>query len=216
MKDAAHVEMYVDWVSYDELEDGKPDGWYETFFGDTAIIEVFNEILERMLDARIPYPKRAKYYKVLAHLYTVCEEAQKDYEMPAYNFGMPFKERIIRRDAVILRACNDGINYDAPDEAGLYFVGETHFNPHTREEYYWVKIGESDNLRKRLRGYNSTNPMLWRIGYKLGAQNEEKIYHELLRNIAVAKGVRNDEWFLVNRETYLAMCEKGFNYFEGE
>ena len=107
----------------------------------------------------------------------------------------------------------DEIDYWAPSCGGLYFLGETHFNPFTKEEYYWVKIGSSSNLRKRLRVYNTCNPMCFRIGFLENKESEEITYHNLLTEIALAKCNHNEEWFMVDRETYLEMCEKGFNFF---
>lgn len=108
----------------------------------------------------------------------------------------------------------DGIDYDAPSINGLYFVGNTVFNPITHEEFYWVKIGMSSNLRKRMNGYNSCNPMMWRIDYKPEAELEENYYHYKLNQICLARNGHNDEWFLVDRETYFEMCNKGFSYFD--
>lgn len=107
----------------------------------------------------------------------------------------------------------DGIDYTTPDNGGLYFIGETHFDPITKETFYWVKIGKADNLVERMRQYNTCNPMLWRIDYKIGAQNKEKFYHSLLFSKALATCNHNREWFLVSEKTYLEMCDKGFEYF---
>lgn len=108
---------------------------------------------------------------------------------------------------------NDGINYTAPTSKGLYFIGETHFNPFTNEKFYWVKIGKSTNLKKRMNQYNTCCPMLWRIGFS-DKYDEEEFYHDWLYEHCEATCNHNEEWFLVNRETYLEMCEKGFAYFD--
>lgn len=107
----------------------------------------------------------------------------------------------------------DGINYDVKPEAGLYFIGETHFNPITHEEFYWVKIGKSTNLKKRMNQYNTCCPMLWRIDTSFDYDKEE-YYHNRLYRECVATCNHNEEWFMVDRETYLEMCEKGFAYFD--
>ena len=210
------IESYIDVMTKAYTDGDDFITWYSVLGPEMSIHDLFEYIMNKMIDPSTLYAKRTKYYKMLTIMYPYCEEAQKKYAMPDYTRGMPFTERIVRRDAKRLEKCVDGIDYDAPDAPGLYFIGETHFNPATDEKYYWVKIGESDNLRKRMNHYNTSNPMLWRIGYKVGCNNEEKAYHERLRAVAVAKGVRNDEWFLVDRDTYLAMCEKGFRYFEGD
>ena len=107
---------------------------------------------------------------------------------------------------------DDGIDYDAPNAKGLYFIGETHFNPITHEEFYWVKIGKAVNLRNRMRQYNTHCPMLWRIDFS-GDYAYENVYHIWLRQHCIAACNHNEEWFMVDRDTYLAMCEKGFAYF---
>jgi hypothetical protein len=108
---------------------------------------------------------------------------------------------------------DDGIDYTVPNDSGLYFIGETHFNPITREEFYWVKIGKSNNLAKRMKQYNTCCPMLWRIDFAVGEEEFEEYYHNWLYTKAIATCNHNEEWFLVDRETYLEMCEKGFAYF---
>lgn len=110
---------------------------------------------------------------------------------------------------------DDGIDYSAPLDKGLYFIGQVNMNPFTKEEYYWVKVGmTSQTLQKRMNQYNSSNPMMWRIDYKPNAEMEESYYHYLLNSICVARNGHNDEWFLVTRKAYLEMCEKGFAYFD--
>lgn len=112
-------------------------------------------------------------------------------------------------------AFKDGINYNAPDEKGLYFIGNTVFNPITHQEFYWVKVGmTAQTLQKRLRQYNTSNPMMWRIDYKENAEDEESYYHARLNSVCIATNGHSDEWFLVNRETYFEMCNKGFHYFD--
>ena len=107
---------------------------------------------------------------------------------------------------------DDGIDYFAPNEQGLYFVGETHFNPMTDEKFYWVKIGKAKNLKDRMKSYNTHNPMLYRIDWS-DEYEKETDYQIKLMEKAIAKCNHNSEWFLVDKETYLEMCDKGFSYF---
>ena len=95
----------------------------------------------------------------------------------------------------------------------MYFVGETHFNPITDEKFYWVKIGKATNLKQRMQNYNTHNPMLWRVDFSLDYDKEE-YYHKRLNEVAIAKCNHNNEWFLVDKTTYLEMSEKGFKFFE--
>lgn len=111
------------------------------------------------------------------------------------------------------KTLQDGINYSTPARGGLYFLGATHFNPFTKEEFYWVKIGKAKDFASRLSQYNTCNPMCYRIDFKQGAQALESWYHTKLRAKCIAKCNHNQEWFLVSRETYLEMCQKGFDYF---
>ena len=61
--------------------------------------------------------------------------------------------------------------------------------------------------------YNTHCPMLWRIDF-IREYSKENYYHEQLRKICLNSCNHNKEWFLVDRETYLEMCEKGFAYFD--
>ena len=113
---------------------------------------------------------------------------------------------------------DDGINYDAPEYCGLYLIGETHFNPITNETFYWVKEGKANNIKKRLADYNTHCPMLYRIDFKKcfnerEAYRVEAQYQAKLKECAIASNNHNKEWFLVDRNTYLEICAKGFNYF---
>lgn len=104
----------------------------------------------------------------------------------------------------------------APSYCGLYFVGQTAFNPHTKEEQYWVKIGLSSDIKQRMKGYKTTCPTLYTIGYKycVDYYSQEQKYQELLSQKAIGQCQHNNEWWLVDRNTYLEMCEKSYNYFE--
>ena len=107
----------------------------------------------------------------------------------------------------------DDIDYDAPRYGGLYFVGQCVFNPYTDEKFYWVKIGRGANLNSRLNQYNTCTPALWRIGYLEDYEAESK-YHALLKSLCLNTHSHSREWFRVDRETYLEMCDKGFSYFD--
>lgn len=121
------------------------------------------------------------------------------YQMPAFEDG--YAEH---------RAC-------AHVESGLYLIGTTTFNPFTDEKYYWVKVGVSTNLKNRIRQYNTSNPAVFVIDTELMDRNEiygaEKYCQCWLIKNAVAKAKESEEWFLVNRKTYLEINEKGFKFF---
>lgn len=117
------------------------------------------------------------------------------------------------------KAFEDGINYNVPCYGGLYLIGSTHFNPLTKEEFYWIKVGRSSYLPSRMSDYSSTSPMCYRIGFKK-IENEEKRkeaetqYHQALNWLSIACCGHNKEWFLVSREIYLSICKEGFSYFD--
>ena len=104
----------------------------------------------------------------------------------------------------------------APNTCGLYFIGNVTCNPHTLEPQYWVKIGRSkQTIRDRLKTYDTYSPSIYHIDYKITrAMEQENSYRDILRLISFGRSERNNEWFLVDRETYLAMSEYGFKYFE--
>lgn len=94
---------------------------------------------------------------------------------------------------------------------GLYFLGMVNTNPITNETFYWVKIGYAKNILSRMRNYNTHCPMLWHIDY---TDNENEFYyHAQLTHYAINRCNHNDEWFMVDKITYLQMCEKGFEFF---
>lgn len=110
---------------------------------------------------------------------------------------------------------NDPKRHEAPKENGLYLVSNTLFNPLTNEQYYLVKVGESSNLYNRMRTYRTTNPMLFHIDYFV--VNTEYYYELQCHNLMMKKGFmrmeNSTEWFVVDKESYLEICEKGFSYF---
>jgi hypothetical protein len=105
---------------------------------------------------------------------------------------------------------------NAPRTCGLYFLGNTAYNPHTNEVFYWVKIGASSNLHVRMKAYSTSNPSAFVIGYKETNDYiaEEHNYHLLMEAVSLYRNQNNVEWFMVDRNTYLEMCEKGFNFFQ--
>ena len=110
----------------------------------------------------------------------------------------------------------DPLKYSAPSCGGLYLIGNTLFNPITEEHFYLVKVGISNNLKTRMRGYRTTNPLLFHIDYyTFTGENDllENACHKILLECCESRIVKTDEWFRVTREKYLEICEKGFQYF---
>ena len=50
------------------------------------------------------------------------------------------------------------------------------------------------------------------IDWKENAQNIEELYHMALWRKSFKR--HRSEWFMVDKETYLEICEKGFSYFD--
>lgn len=105
--------------------------------------------------------------------------------------------------------------FSAPKTEGLYLIGNTIFNPITREEFYLVKVGTSTNLKSRMSGYRTQNPLLFHIDFceKENSPLSEIECHTILCKSCVTTIEKTFEWFRVERETYFEICEKGFEYF---
>lgn len=109
---------------------------------------------------------------------------------------------------------DDGVDYvNVPSGKGLYFLGDSKWNPITRCPEFWVKIGKATDIKERMRQYNTCCPVVWHIDYSK-EYKDEKYYHNRLLNICLAKCNHNNEWFMVSEDVYYEMCEKGFDYFE--
>lgn len=181
----------------------------EVFANKGKEIELFERTFQKSYDYSLSQQTRAKLFNCAVALYNVVEALQEKYDF--YPEAPKYSKRFILKGSTS-EAFDDGINYEAPAEKGLYFIGETHFNPLTDEKFYWVKIGKAINLKDRMKSYNTHNPMMWRIDFN-NEYDREEYYHSRLLEIAIAKCNHNEEWFLVDKNTYLAMCEKGFSFF---
>lgn len=133
-----------------------------------------------------------------------------------------WQDRFVKKEIVPLER-NVPTFYDnrtnlknAPETSGLYFFGSTAFNPETSEVQFWVKIGLGSNLQKRVKSYGTYAPSIFIIGYKetRNHYNEEHQYHKLLENIALYRNQNSTEWWMVDKEAYLQMCQKGFSFFD--
>lgn len=104
-------------------------------------------------------------------------------------------------------------NIKYPHDSGLYMIGQTFFNPNTDEKYYWIKVGEASDLKRRRREYNTTTAMIWDINYYVNNDLTEFGCHKKLKEICLYRHA--DEWFSISREDYLKICEIGFDWFKG-
>jgi len=103
-----------------------------------------------------------------------------------------------------------------PNGKGVYLVGSTYFNPYTHEEIYFIKVGKSNDINKRMKNYATHNPMLWKADYRVTEYSSslESFCQFELSKIALQVADNTDEWFEVKREDYLNICEQGFKWFE--
>jgi hypothetical protein len=110
----------------------------------------------------------------------------------------------------------DPLGKTAPSQSGLYLIGNTLFNPITEQHFYLVKVGISNNLKTRMRGYRTTNPLLFHIDYyTFTGENDllENACHKILLENCESRIDRTSEWFIMSKESYLEICRKGFEYF---
>ena len=100
---------------------------------------------------------------------------------------------------------------------GLYLIGDPKFNPITKEEFYFVKVGLSyTSISRRMNEYKTNNPLMYNQNYLYTNHELTDILEELahIQLKAIGKKVNGQkEWFEVSRETYLEIMEKGFSFF---
>lgn len=93
---------------------------------------------------------------------------------------------------------------------GLYFIGMIGMNPEG-EPYYLVKVGRSNNIKKRIAGYASMNPMIFHNNMyitdfdKSNVEAEHNCHRYLAEN-AYAIADKTEEWFYVTEEKYFELC----------
>lgn len=101
---------------------------------------------------------------------------------------------------------------------GLYLIGTTTFNPYTNKPFFWIKIGKSEDLEKRMKSYCTHSPSIWRIDFqevpKSKVDKIEKLYHALLSNIGINSAEHSKEWYEVSKEDYLTICNEKFDFFK--
>lgn len=104
------------------------------------------------------------------------------------------------------------------NSSGLYLIGNTVFDPTNYKTYYWVKVGAAvSNIKKRMSQYVTYNPMFYNIDSYVVKNNPRKLLalekgcHLILSQIAITK--KGQEWFMIDKDSYFDICEKGFNWF---
>lgn len=110
----------------------------------------------------------------------------------------------------------------AEDKEGIYLVGCTTFDPFTNEQFYFLKIGYSKNVKKRLKtGYGTHCPNIFNIAnlYKKpkgveSIKDAEAICHSFLNDWIGKRFKRNCvEWYQVPKSTYIAISSMKESFF---
>lgn len=109
----------------------------------------------------------------------------------------------------------DGVDYNSiPEYKGLYFIGESRWNPALHRPEYWVKVGKAVNIKNRLtKNYFCCCGQIWLIDFSR-EYDKEHDYHKMIERVCLAHNNHNREYFMVDEKTYLEMCAKGFSYFD--
>jgi hypothetical protein len=109
------------------------------------------------------------------------------------------------------------LRFSAPEGEGLYLVGNVNLNPFTKEELYFLKVGQSVNIQNRMKSYRTHNPCLFHIDFCELPRKDMGKYEwkcqAVLYSICQGHVEGTDEWVKVNRDDYLEVCNKGFSYF---
>lgn len=172
-------------------------------------------------------PSRTYHFKIALDLYLTNEEIQKLYSYFPEAFYM--KDRLIKKSKIeeanihLLEQIVHLNNYETeememPQVNGLYLLGQTSVNPFTKEEIYWVKVGMSSDVKRRVNQYTTYNPMFWQIQYieldeDITFMTEQLCHKDLLQNKIGSTLKRGSEWVMVPKDIYLEICNKGFSWF---
>lgn len=100
---------------------------------------------------------------------------------------------------------------------GLYLLEQCALDPHTHQIYYWVKVGQSKEMKSRMKGYATDNPAAFlldviEIDREQITESERACQMKLIQK-AIARGKDTQEWFLVDEKTFFEIEEKKFKYF---
>ena len=147
------------------------------------------------------------WWETIVTIYNSCEKWANKYILD------PIKK-------TIEKYCGPKKEAKYPEKGGLYLLGNTAFNPFTEEKEFWVKVGQTVDFKKRMRSYTSHNPTIWQIDFLSCSKEwfdvlEEGCHKFLLCDSSeVKKGTK--EWFKVDKEIYLEICNEGFDFFPEE
>ena len=94
------------------------------------------------------------------------------------------------------------------DFPGLYFIGDIKYDPLYGKMFY-VKIGSSSNVGKRLKQYRTYNPAFYHdcCSLRIARYKKAETYcHNYLYSRCKFMPVYTAEWFIVDEETYWDLC----------
>lgn len=171
--------------------------------------------------------KKYHYNKIL-ELFDEYPELNKYYILDDNNYY--YDQRIKRRNFEDIKELrteknNNNINgrcgytpkytWQLSDEnfSGLYFIGEIGYNPIINQKFFMVKIGQTENIKKRMAQYRTHNPNFWHenCSLKIDTWQDREYYetlaHKALNNICIKKCPNADEWFIVSEKIYFELCE---------
>lgn len=133
----------------------------------------------------------------------------KDRVIKIHSSHIPAPEPIIPiDDSTIPR-----INYE-DHFSGLYFIGQIGYNPILNKKIYFVKVGQSEDIGKRVKQYFSYNPLIYYNHTCLPIDNNierkccESICHNYLSKYTINYGQNAYEWFQVSEENYYELCKQ--------
>lgn len=153
---------------------------------------------EKLLDLMKQYPQLNNYY---------------EYIPSAYSWRTSFKRISHKESTDFSKEQTEGVG-------GIYLIGSTYFNPYTDEKFYWIKVGKTTDLAKRMKQYATHNPMLWKNSFlqinSKDLQNAEKLCQRCLKDHSNIVAENTNEWYSVSKQLYLEICENGFTWFKKE
>lgn len=160
---------------------------------------------------------------ICLHIYENCGyDLSNEFEYNPNEYK--WKDRIKRREKTAFPVSSFDYRNMPNYISGIYAVGCTHINPHSDEEFYYIKIGQAKDIKKRLHQYVTYNPLLWVIGIKetpiCHLDRAEKYWHNFLGTTAYLDGFEDNsyarEWFRVSKENYITLCKEIPNLFQAQ
>ena len=136
----------------------------------------------------------------------------KDRIIKIHSSHIPVPEPIIPTDDNTIPK----INYE-DHFSGLYFIGQIGYNPILNKKIYFVKVGQSEDIGKRVKQYLSYNPLIYYNHTCLPILNDyarkccESICHDYLSKYTINYGQNTYEWFQVSEENYYELCDQFSN-----